>query len=99
VNRVVGLLFSIDQPAEQIRRIGGVLQALLKFGLLKQNVTGLFPSSNLLQEILEKSLRAGTESRYVLEKDEYPWNRCYDTQGGHSFLQKLDRIMLMNVSN
>jgi hypothetical protein len=99
VNRVVGLLFSIDQPAEQIRRIGGVLQALLKFGLLKQNVTGLFPSSNLLQEILEKSLRAGTESRYVLEKDEYPWNRCYDTQGGHSFLQNLDRIMLMNVSN
>lgn len=47
VNRVVGLLFGIDQPAEQIRRVGGALQALLKFGLLKQNATDLFPSSNL----------------------------------------------------
>jgi hypothetical protein len=76
-----------------------VLQALLKFGLLKQNVTDLFPSSNLFREILDEFLRAGTKSRYVLEKDKYPWNRCYDAQRSHSFLQKLDRIMLMKVKN
>ncbi len=61
--------------------------------------TYLFARSNLIQVEFKEFLGARTNFRYVLEKDKYPRDRCYDTERGHSFLQELNHIVLRQVSN